>query len=141
MTLTQEQYERYMPRIIKGARWLDKNKPGWRDTVVLNKLNLASGCACVLGQVFDQEAREVYADMARDDTWDARQQIASCGYQYVVWPKIGFAKIKNHSASDRWSQERGFDHAPGDDYAELTEAWKVYLKATTPKKVKETVTA
>lgn len=38
-------------RVANGVRWLDANRPGWRDQVSnLDQLDIASGRLCVLGQ-------------------------------------------------------------------------------------------
>lgn len=39
-------------RVAKGAAWLDTVRPGWRDSISLDKLDIASGCECVCGQTF-----------------------------------------------------------------------------------------
>lgn len=38
-------------RVAAGAAWLDEHEPGWVDLIDLDKLNLASGCRCILGQL------------------------------------------------------------------------------------------
>lgn len=38
-------------RVAKGATLLDRERPGWADEIDLGKLDLNSGCRCVLGQL------------------------------------------------------------------------------------------
>lgn len=39
-------------RVLKGIHLLDNSKPGWRDSIEIETLDLASMSECVLGQVF-----------------------------------------------------------------------------------------
>lgn len=50
-----QQSEDLMPRVERGAAWLDKHKPGWFARVNLKTLQLDDGCRCVLAQVFQSE--------------------------------------------------------------------------------------
>lgn len=36
----------------KGARWLDKNHPGWAQKIDIRTLQMRNGYQCVLGQCF-----------------------------------------------------------------------------------------
>ncbi len=38
-------------RVQAGTAWLDDALPGWADKVDLDRLNLASSCNCILGQL------------------------------------------------------------------------------------------
>ena len=38
--------------VKRGAAWLDEHEPGWRGRIDLNKVDLASECNCVLGQLY-----------------------------------------------------------------------------------------
>lgn len=40
-------------RVAAGAAWLDAEQPGWVDRIDLDRLNLASSCRCILGQLFN----------------------------------------------------------------------------------------
>ena len=40
-------------RVAKGVAWLDKWHPGWAEKIDLQTLDMASGCFCVAGQLFD----------------------------------------------------------------------------------------
>lgn len=39
-------------RVAKGAAWLDEVRPGWRDAINLDALDIGSSCDCVCGHVF-----------------------------------------------------------------------------------------
>ena len=39
------------PKVLAGARFLDKKKPNWHKKVDLSTLNLSEPCHCILGQV------------------------------------------------------------------------------------------
>ncbi|MDX6598696.1 MAG: hypothetical protein QOE87_2583 [Gaiellales bacterium] len=43
-------------RVARGARWLDRVSPGWRDAIALSALDIVSNTHCVLGQVFSDAA-------------------------------------------------------------------------------------
>ena len=38
--------------VKKGARFMDKYRPGWARRVKITKLDMASSCNCILGQEF-----------------------------------------------------------------------------------------
>lgn len=59
---------RYRERVKAGAAWLDENQPGWRDRVDAVRLSLRSGCDCILGQVFEEQAEA--APNLYDDGFD-----------------------------------------------------------------------
>lgn len=44
--------EDLMPRVERGAAWLDKAKPGWDGLVSLTALRMEHCTTCVLGQCF-----------------------------------------------------------------------------------------
>lgn len=104
----------FRKRIERGAAWLDRVKPGWRDLIDLDTLNLADAESCVLGQVF--------ADEADDLTTDGFDYVA----EYMSPPpeietnwfsKHGFDQSINLTAASPWSL----------DYTPLTDAWREYL--------------
>lgn len=41
----------YEDRIARGAALLDEQRPGWRDEIDVETLDLASECDCILGQL------------------------------------------------------------------------------------------
>jgi len=48
-------------RVLKGIRFLDSNKPGWRDSIEIEMLDLSDISECVLGQVFGSYEEGVYS--------------------------------------------------------------------------------
>lgn len=42
-------------RVQAGAAWLDQHVPGWVADIDLNRLDLASPCRCILGQIHGGE--------------------------------------------------------------------------------------
>jgi hypothetical protein len=38
-------------RVAAGAAWLDQDEPGWDARIDLDRLDLSSGCRCILGQL------------------------------------------------------------------------------------------
>lgn len=100
-------------RVAAGATYLDEHEPGWWKLIELGRLNLASGCRCVLGQL----------EMARTgDPWS--------NYCDAV-DRLGLA--------DSQSAALGFECSPGGvtdydyeardaEYAELTVAWRELIE-------------
>lgn len=86
-------------RVARGAAFLDVARPGWRDDITPAALSLASGCKCILGQIFGDVAR-------RDES----------GYSHAV---LEFGR-----GSEEWAIERGFQAAP-----DLALEDKLYWKA------------
>jgi hypothetical protein len=41
-----------MPRVERGAAWLDRHRPGWEQRINLDTLRLENCALCVLGQEF-----------------------------------------------------------------------------------------
>lgn len=39
-------------RVAAGVAWLDEHVLGWQDRVVVEQIEMASVCRCVLGQIF-----------------------------------------------------------------------------------------
>ena len=44
--------EQAKERVERGARLLDKRKPGWQDRIDLARLSVASADFCILGQLY-----------------------------------------------------------------------------------------
>lgn len=99
MTTTIEQ------RVAKGATWLDTVRPGWRDAIDSDALDMADACGCVCGHVFGQ--------MTDAHTW------AVNGYEYAV---------DTFADSTTWARDHGFT-VPGmmreqqSKWLELERAW------------------
>jgi hypothetical protein len=93
-------------RIERGAAWLDEVKPEWRNLIDTETLDMHTGNACVLGQVF---------------AVDAAVAGLSNGYSYAF-----------HAAavvSALWAIEHGFESG-GEDYSLLRAAWLGFLGET-----------
>lgn len=50
-SLMPKEPSEYQSRVDKGCALLNERLPGWEDKIDLEKLNLSSGCDCVLGQL------------------------------------------------------------------------------------------
>jgi hypothetical protein len=96
-------------RVEKGAALLDEEKPGWRESIDLGRLDMMSPWRCVLGQVFE--------------TWDME---AHSGYT------LGLAALFDGDEDEDVSSaiEHGFE-APLDegvrDYGALHREWLDHL--------------
>lgn len=82
-------------RVARGAAWLDQVRPGWRDAIVLDTLDLISPCDCVLGQVYAQ-----VSVAGRSGYWYVMNEMApfidDCE-SFYGWPQArGFASIEGH---------------------------------------------
>ena len=93
-------------RVVRGTRWLDHVRPGWRDSLELGTLDLSNGGQCVLGQVFSEEAA----------AYDGRKV---CGYSYVLTAVITPAEWLD---CPDWPSAHGFEG----DYPPLA-AWEETL--------------
>lgn len=61
-------------RVELGMTWLDARHPGWIDLIDLQRLDVASPCRCLLGQVigeFDLSVAGLDMDMAAELGFDA----------------------------------------------------------------------
>lgn len=92
-------------RVEAGAAWLDHNKPGWWHTINLDRLDIESGCNCILGQVYGGYDESPFA--AR---WD-RETDAYLG------DLRGFNSL---GTLDRFAEVV--------DYRALTEAWRELIE-------------
>lgn len=52
-------------RVANGAAWLDENRPGWLGDIDVNRIDISSGCNCILGQAFGH-----YSDSPEEARWD-----------------------------------------------------------------------
>jgi hypothetical protein len=48
-------------RVAAGIVWLDSQEPDWRERVNIETFNIRQTCDCVLGQVFEDNARSDWA--------------------------------------------------------------------------------
>ena len=97
-------------RVRKGGEWLDTKRPGWFYSIDLAALELENCCRCVLGQLFEADAR------ASED-----ENIGSNGYCYATWHLLDLEEYG-------YSFDLGFCDYNKKNYAELEEAWIEYIK-------------
>lgn len=45
--------------VLRGAAYLDERRPGWEFEINLRRLDIASHCSCVLGQLYGSYVRGV----------------------------------------------------------------------------------
>lgn len=105
-------------RVTRGAEWLDQIKPGWAGLIDQDRLDMDSGHRCVLGQVFDSEAK-------RDEYWHGYSWASSLGFEIrdeVAEHGFNFTCAEFEDHAQDW-----VDHATG----ELTQLW---LKAIETRK-------
>jgi hypothetical protein len=139
--------ERARERVTLGAALLDRERPGWRDEINLDVLNLADTGDCVLGQLFDEpvdlpvwkvldcESREWYVE------WRVREhgitRTVAEGYADETSCQANFeAGRRILGLSETQCREYGFDvcddYWDGDatepSYADLDLAWLEIIK-------------
>lgn len=123
-------------RVLAGAAWLDIQIPDWRERVVINDLQMDDTCRCILGQVFQPEAR---ADGMRREDGTGR----AFAFWYVIpsdWNSFNLREDHVYLLTKEESMELGFDRLPweGDDdedygidpaqdYDELRDLWTKLL--------------
>lgn len=94
--------------IRRGATLLDEKRPGWREKVDPDVLDLDSGGLCVLGQAYGQ-----YDIGHHELTGD---------------PDPGLASLVRHG----WAEQHGFWRSFSLTYdaqtAKLEDEWKAYLR-------------
>lgn len=86
-------------RVARGVDYLDQHRPGWQDAIDLNRLCLASGCRCVLGQLGGSENSISWTRMLACDNdgyvghWEAMRLLnselhpADCGFVLEAEPR------------------------------------------------------
>lgn len=119
-------------RVRAGTVWLDENYGGWRDRVSINDLELADTCKCVLGQLFETEAR--VAGIERDGVgigfwWLVENEGGAEPYSAIRVPALPSQILTSQEAA-----ALGFDidDDDSDDYNELTHLWRQVLKGVAP---------
>jgi hypothetical protein len=91
-------------RVARGAALLDEREPGWWKRIDLGKLDLASTCRCVLGQLWD-DAPELWFDT---------------GPYKRALDELGLYHGKD--------EDLGFDREDGEHYPPLTAAWRELIE-------------
>jgi hypothetical protein len=94
---------RCQKRVERGIRYLDKHKPGWRDEVNVETLDLSHGDRCILGQCYGS-----YGNGA-----------GQLGIEWEKARQLGFAA----------GTEETPHYFVRDEYDSLTEEWKLALHA------------
>lgn len=131
-------------RIRAGAAWLDEHKPGWRDHVVINDLDLSNTCRCVLGQIFTPVIRvlrdenpDLYRAVVRttdtedEDGYLPGYMLATRGLEGYYDDDGNFVTVINDHRvlTTRQAQDLAFDMGYGDEsWEELTGDWRTFLK-------------
>lgn len=98
-------------RVEAGAAWLDEYGPAnWQARIDLSRFDIRSGATCVIGQVFEE--------LARDNG-------NSNGYSYL-WMRFPYV-------TTTWMAEHGFEISGAyNEYDLLEAAWHVYLNDHDP---------
>jgi hypothetical protein len=107
-------------RVARGARYLDELVPGWDKVIDLERLDLASSCACVLGQLaLDSKPAKTWEwfgicrffglIVGKNRPSDRRHSSVSLGFQ-AYWPP-------------------GHDGPGARSYRTLTAAWRTLIEA------------
>jgi hypothetical protein len=91
-------------RVARGAALLDEREPGWWQRIDLSKLDLASTCRCVLGQL--------WIDMAIEDDEEDPYNMA----------------LRDLSLYHGRDEDLGFDREDGEQYPPLTAAWRELIE-------------
>lgn len=92
MTITAEN------AVDNGIKWLDANGPeGWRDKIDLERLNMADGIDCILGQLYDSY-------------WNAPEDVRG-------------TTMGTNSIRDKHCCEMCDGEDPGHTYASLKDEW------------------
>src|SRR5262245_29088193 len=110
----------YEYQIARGAALLDARRPGWRENLDVDDLDMGSVTRCVIGQTLGVEHRpERYVGQR----WAAAlTELSGVLTRFSGWL----------TESQRvWAAEHGFDvRFPTYDggYARLTDEWRTYLR-------------
>lgn len=90
-------------RVEAGAAWLDETVPNWERRVDDTMLDLASGCNCILGQVF---------------------KVAAAPFTGYEWATRTFTGYEHYlPVASGWAVEHGFLVDKDETAEELDDAW------------------
>lgn len=120
-SLSQKELKRLDKAVDRGAALLDKKKPGWWKQIVFKNLDMGDSCRCVLGQVYERDAKPARGDVVSGYWWDVS------GYWWALeeGPLLGVN-----------AEHYGFD-VPNYDYEDdFTQGYK-HLRARWMDKVRE----
>lgn len=95
-------------RAKAGAEMLDRRLPGWDKRINTDRLDIADGSMCVLGQI---------------GLWGGAERLGCPD-----------TRLENHASRTRWMRRHGFCSYPpsyDDDpfYSELTVAWRELISS------------
>jgi hypothetical protein len=94
-------------RVARGAALLDEKLPGWADRIDLDRLDLASPCRCVLGQLWlDKPLGD------HEDPFDAAMGDLDLGF----------------SEPSRFGFDR-YGHSNDTEYMRLDAAWRELIES------------
>jgi hypothetical protein len=99
-------------RVARGAALLDEREPGWWQRIDLSKLDLASTCRCVLGQLFS----------IADDNWPPNN-----GY-WSGLARFGLRESASEAISGS-AGSHGFASIRNEDYDALDAEWRRVIEA------------
>lgn len=92
----------YREEIVRGAAYLDKVRPGWRDQINLDTLDLGMCTTCVLGQLAG----------GKESDWATVLDSFS----------ITFGEDEHDLGFNLWGE--------GEAWGTLTEEWREYIRET-----------
>lgn len=105
-------------RVAKGAAWLDEVRPGWRDAINLDTLDICDGHHCVCGQVFAADALSALG----------KQDYRPSGFYYIASGFAGYVNAVAHGFM--WSL--GTDDARDTEACALTAEWRRVIHQSLP---------
>lgn len=113
--------ENARPRAARGAALMDEKRPGWRDRVDADRLQMCEPCGCIVGQDFRDEWRNA------DETGEDAQDPYLYGLAHLgLKDRFGDAMEIDHGfLADPWAERGGVV-----TYDDLNEAWVEILAAT-----------
>lgn len=96
-------------RVSRGVAFLDENVPGWESKIILDSLDMWSGCACVCGFTFAE---------------DAEREEDSDGFEYAIRVFGDGRQDPESPFRSLWAEENGFDYTTGvTTYKDLQAEW------------------
>lgn len=108
--------------ILRGAKFLDENHPGWAKKIKLKKLDMKRAADCVLGQLFRHGPIDVSSFYPTPE----------CESVKVVGKSLDYSKYV------KWLQSHGMDRneKQGDKWDEMQELWIDLIRERRKKKKK-----
>jgi hypothetical protein len=113
--------DHFRDRILQGISILDSEKEDWWEDVDLSYLDLSDPCRCILGQVYEDEARAFVNNTGRPYRSGYREGSIRLGLQDP--DEACDSELLSRFGFDVNSQ----DYDAGYGYSELTSAWRDIL--------------